>query len=155
MPETRRSFIKKTLSISACTAATASGILPAEANSAWPYEKFATPQFEQAIARLFGGRVITDTDQIKVKLPKIAENGAVVPIKIQSSLKQVESIYIFVEKNYVPFAARFILSPEAEPFVSARLKMADTCDVFVIAEADGKVYSTKRMVKVTIGGCGG
>ncbi len=155
MPETRRSFIKKSVSLGACTAASASVLLPAEANAAWPYGEFATPQLEQAIARLFGGRDIKDSDQIKLKLPQIAENGAVVPIRISISLENVESIYIFVEKNYVPFAARFTLSPEVEPSVSARIKMAETCDVIVIAEADGKVFSAKQMVKVTIGGCGG
>ena len=155
MPDTRRSFIKKSLSISACTAAAAAGILPATVEAAWPYEKFANIQLEEAVTRLFGNREITDTDKIKLKLPRIAENGAVVPITVTSKLEKVESISIFVEKNPVPLAARFSLSPEVDSFVSARLKMAETCDVIAIVKADGNVYSAKKQVKVTIGGCGG
>jgi len=41
------------------------------------------------------------------------------------------------------------------PNVANRLKMAKTSNVIVIVEAGGKLYSTAREVKVTIGGCGG
>lgn len=155
MPDTRRSFIKKSLSISACSVAAVSGILPPAVEAAWPHEKFANIKLEEAITRLFGDRKITDSDKIKLKLPRIAENGAVVPITVTSKLEKVESVSIFVEKNPVPLAARFSLSPEVDSFVSARLKMAETCNVIAMVEADGNVYSAKKQVKVTIGGCGG
>ena len=155
MPETRRSFIKLFLSVSVSTIAAAAGILPASVRAAWPHEYFANVQLKEAVSLLFDDRKITETDKIKLKLPRIAENGAVVPITVTSKLEKVESISIFVEKNPVPLAARFSLSPEVDPFVSARLKMAETCDVIVLVEADGNVYSAKKQVKVTIGGCGG
>lgn len=155
MPETRRSFIKKSVSISACTAAAASGILPTTIQATLPDEKVSTNPFEEAITRLFGDRTITESDKIKLKLPRIAENGAVVPITVTSTLDKVESVSILVEKNPVPLIAHFSLSPEADSFVSARLKMAETSDVIALVEADGNVYSAKQQVKVTIGGCGG
>jgi len=39
--------------------------------------------------------------------------------------------------------------------VANRLKMAKTSNVIVIVEAGGKLYSTTKEVKVTVGGCGG
>jgi len=39
--------------------------------------------------------------------------------------------------------------------VSNRLKMAKTSKVIAVVESDGKLYSTSKEVKVTVGGCGG
>ena len=36
-----------------------------------------------------------------------------------------------------------------------RLKMAKTSKVVAVVEADGKLYSATKEVKVTVGGCGG
>jgi sulfur-oxidizing protein SoxY len=49
----------------------------------------------------------------------------------------------------------FDLSPDVEPFVSARVKMNETCAVIAIAKAEDKFYQAQQIVKVTIGGCGG
>jgi len=38
---------------------------------------------------------------------------------------------------------------------ASRLKMAKTTNVIAIVEAGGKLYSTSKEVKVTVGGCGG
>lgn len=95
------------------------------------------------------------TDKIKLKLPRIAENGSVVPITITSTIENVDSIYILSEKNPVPLIAQFSLDPELETFIGARFKMAKTCDVIVIVKAEDQYYQTRQRVKVTLGGCGG
>ena len=41
------------------------------------------------------------------------------------------------------------------PTIANRLKMAKTSNVVAIVEADGKLYSATKEVKVTVGGCGG
>ena len=41
------------------------------------------------------------------------------------------------------------------PAIANRLKMAKTTNVVAIVEADGKLYSANKEVKVTVGGCGG
>jgi len=79
----------------------------------------------------------------------------VVPITATSNLDGTESISILVPKNNTPLAASFSLSDKAEGFVSTRIKMSQTSDVIVVVKAGGKLYSTKKEVKVTIGGCGG
>ena len=98
---------------------------------------------------------ISSTDKIELKLPSIAENGAVVPITMSSTLEFVEQFYVFVEKNPVPLAAIFNLSPDMEAFASTRLKIGETGDVIVVAKAAGQLYKTQQTVKVTVGGCGG
>lgn len=149
----RRTFIKKSATLGALAA---SGLLnSAPANSAWLAENFTPSKLDQTLKHLFKDAALSETDKITIKIPQIAENGAVVPITISSSLDAVQRIFILVEKNPVPLAAQFDLSPELLPFVSARIKMAETSDVIVIAQSNGAFYRAKERVKVTIGGCGG
>jgi sulfur-oxidizing protein SoxY len=152
-PHSRRAFIKQSATLSALAA---SGLLnPVLARSAWLAENFTPNRLEQTLKHLFTDAAIIETDKIAIKIPQIAENGAVVPITVSSSLDAIKHIFILVEKNPVPLAVQFELLPDLEPFVSARIKMAETSDVIVIVQSNGVLYSAKERVKVTIGGCGG
>jgi sulfur-oxidizing protein SoxY len=97
----------------------------------------------------------TESSDILLKAPDIAENGAVVPITATSNIPGTTSIAIFVEKNPTPLIADFSFSNGAEAYISTRIKMAKTSVVRVSVKAGGKNYTTSREVKVTIGGCGG
>jgi sulfur-oxidizing protein SoxY len=156
MPFNRRKFIQHSLALTACSAATAGGLLvPEKADAELAIAKPVSSLLEVTLKDLFKGAGITDTDKIDIQIPLIAENGAVVPITIATSLNNVQNVYILVEKNPLPLSAKFALSVELDPFVSARLKMAETSDVIVIAETREGLYGARKMVKVTIGGCGG
>ncbi len=118
---------------------------------------------EATIKRLFGNRPIRDGGGvIKVELPLIAENGAVVPItvEVQSPMtpaNYVKNIYIISDKNRRPMNAKFTLSPEmGAAVVGTNLRLGETTDVRAVAElSDGTLLMAKREVKVTVGGCGG
>jgi sulfur-oxidizing protein SoxY len=96
-----------------------------------------------------------NSGDISVKAPDIAENGAVVPVEITSSIAGTESITIFGEKNSLPLIAAFNFSNGAQGYVSTRIKMGTTSNVRAVVKAGGKLYSAAKEVKVTIGGCGG
>ncbi len=156
MPYNRRKFIQHSMTLTAWSVATASSLLASQPVYAEPaIAKPVAGLLEQTLNDLFQGSTITETDKIDIQIPTIAENGAVVPITVTSSLNDVLKVYILVEKNPLPLSAKLSLSPELEPFVSARLKMAETSDVIVIADTGKALYSAKATVKVTIGGCGG
>jgi sulfur-oxidizing protein SoxY len=70
-------------------------------------------------------------------------------------MEGVESITIIASNNPVPLVANFIMGTGASGFVSTRIKMGKTGDVVGVVKAGGKLYSAKKEVKVTIGGCGG
>ena len=113
--------------------------------------------------RLFGGRPIKDgSSAIKLELPLIAENGAVVPVSVEVNAPMapqgyVRTIYIISDKNRRPLNAKFTLSPTmGQAFVGTNLRLGETTDVRAIAElSDGTLLMAKREVKVTVGGCGG
>ncbi len=118
---------------------------------------------EATMKRLFGGRPLKDgSSAIKLELPIIAENGAVVPISVEvaspmTPQNYVKTIYIISDKNRRPMNARFTLTPAmGQAFVAANLRLGESTDVRAIAElSDGTLLQAKRDVKVTIGGCGG
>ena len=122
--------------------------------AARPDTAFASDSADGAINGLFG-QTATISDQITMKIPDIAENGAVVPVTVSTDLPNVESISIVVVNNPTPLAAKFNLSARSLPLVSVRIKMGESSEVQALVMADGKLYKTSKEVKVTIGGCGG
>jgi sulfur-oxidizing protein SoxY len=121
----------------------------------WPEKAFSYVTSSEAMIDLLGTDQATPSDQITMKVPQIAENGAVVPIKITTTLENVESISIIVTRNPRPLAATIEILPGTLPEISSRLKMRETSDVIVVIKTDSGIYSTSKEVKVTIGGCGG
>lgn len=115
------------------------------------------------LKRLFGNRPIQAAgDKIKFEAPMIAENGAVVPVRIEVDLPMtkddyVRNIYIISDKNRRPLNAQFSLTLDSgRASVGTNIRLASTTDVRAIAETSkGALYEAKREVKVTVGGCGG
>ena len=146
----RRFFLRSGIALAALAA------LPrALLAAAWPDKAFSSTVAGEAMADLLGTDQIVPSDQIKLKLPVIAENGAVVPVTISTTLENVESISIVVEKNPRPLAATFEILPGTAAEISSRIKMGQTSDVMAVIKTDSGIYSTAKEVKVTIGGCGG
>lgn len=114
---------------------------------------FISVQEPDALAKLFPGQTITKSDQIEMGVHSLVENGAVVPIKISSTLKNVESISIFVEKNPNPLIAHFNLNPRCQPFIATRIKIQTPSNVSAVVVSNGKPFSATKFVEVTEGGC--
>jgi sulfur-oxidizing protein SoxY len=131
-------------------------LLPAfaAANDKYPEDAFKQKSDAEAIKALYG-KTAELSDKVKLDAPEIAENGAVVPISISSSLADVTSMSILVSENPNALAASYKIPAGTVPSVANRLKMAKTTNVIAIVEAGGKLYSTTKEVKVTVGGCGG
>ncbi|MCK5897829.1 MAG: thiosulfate oxidation carrier protein SoxY [Methylococcales bacterium] len=150
MTTDRRVFLKKAVAI------TGGGLLFSQALDAKGLSSlFIKSSLYESVRHTFKNYRIHQSDKIDLKIPTIAENGAVVPLTVTSFLDNTEQIYIFVEKNPIPLVAIFDLSPMVESLVSARIKMAKTSDVVIIVKAQSRLYQLQREVKVTIGGCGG
>jgi sulfur-oxidizing protein SoxY len=126
----------------------------AAANDKYPEEAFKQKNEADAIKALYG-RTAEPSDKVKLDAPEIAENGGVVPISVTTTLDKVTSISFFVAENPSALAASYRISDGTIPAVANRLKMAKTTNVTAIVEADGKLYSATKEVKVTVGGCGG
>lgn len=101
------------------------------------------------------GATPQESSDILLETPDIAENGAVVPAAVTSSIPGTTKIGIMVEKNPNPLAALFEVPEGTEAHVQTRVKVAQTCLIYGVVEAGGKLYMTAKETKVTLGGCGG
>ncbi|HZO01055.1 MAG TPA: thiosulfate oxidation carrier protein SoxY [Burkholderiales bacterium] len=127
---------------------------PLAALAAWNEQAFGAKSTADALKSLGAPSAATSKD-IVIEAPQIAENGAVVPIEVSSNIPGTSSIAVLIENNPFPLAGRFEFKDGALPFVKLNVKMGETSDVRVLAEAGGKHYVATREIKVTIGGCGG
>jgi sulfur-oxidizing protein SoxY len=121
----------------------------------------ASPEdLAQAIAETFGTRKITP-GKVTLELPKLAENGAIVPVivSVDSPMTvqdHVRRIHLFAEKNPLPRIAEFELGPHnGRARVASRIRVADSQQITAIAElSDGSLWSSAVHVEVTVTGCG-
>ena len=152
----RRKLVKSAVFV--CTTASLVGtgvLMPQQVLGAYATDAFAAKDVDGAISGSLGSGAVTASDSIKLKAPDIAENGAVVPVTVSSSMANVSAISIIASSNVSPLTSTYMLSADSVPFVSTRIKMAKTANVIAVIKADGKLYSATKEVKVTIGGCGG
>jgi len=135
----------------------AAGWLPSGAvrAQAWNKAAFDAHTLGDTMKALGGGEPTQSKDVAFFQTPEIAENGAVVPIGVSSSVPKTEAIAILIEKNPNMLAAVFDIPPGTEPTITTRVKMAQTSNVYALVRADGKYYVASKEIKVTLGGCGG
>jgi len=152
----RRILLKGSLAAGAVAIAAGAGLLtPRAVLAAWPEGAFAAKSVDDALEGLLGTSSHEASDRIRIKAPDIAENGAVVPVTVESEVDGIDSISILAAGNQTPLIASFNLGTGALGFVSTRIKMAKTADVIAVVKAGDKIFSASKEVKVTIGGCGG
>jgi len=151
----RRLFLRGSLAAGAAGVAASAGLLtPSAVLAAWPKAAFESKKAEEAIKAIGGGTPV-ESAEIKIKAPDIAENGAVVPVTISTDMADVETISLIADANPLPLIASTVLGEGAMPYIATRIKMGKTGNVVAVVKAGGKLYSAKKQVKVTIGGCGG
>ena len=143
------------LTLEAFGALAAGALLPLRALAAgWNKDAFQARSAADALKNIGAGSS-TDSKDVVIEAPQIAENGAVVPIEITSNIPGTRSIALVIEKNPFPLAAKFDFAEGALPYVKVNVKVGESSFVRVIAEAGGRNYTAAKEVKVTIGGCGG
>ena len=151
----RRKVLKGALATSLVALAASWGMSGNIAHAARPQMALDADDMDSTLKALFGEDGIQDSESIIVKGPEIAENGAVVPIKVTANMNDAQSIAILVPENPAPMVASFDLQPGVAPQVSVRIKMGKTSDAIALVRSNGQVYRGVKEVKVTIGGCGG
>ena len=119
----------------------------------WPQHAFAEQTITDTMERLFAGHPIRPSEHIEIEMANLAEDGAIVPLRISTTLPEVRSIAILAEKNPVPLIAMYELNPRLEPSISTRIKLAESANVIVVVTAGDGFHSAMRFIEVAIGGC--
>lgn len=151
----RRKVLQGTGGLAVMGLAIAAGLVkPGLARAEWNKEAFSTKSFAEAV-KAMGGSEPSESKDIVINSPDIAENGAVVPFAIQSNVPNTQSIALLIEKNPNILAAEFAIPQGTEPWINTRVKMGQTSRVIALVKAGDKYYYNAKEVKVTLGGCGG
>ena len=155
MDRTRRHVLSAGSSAALLALLSAAGfVLPDAAISAgWNKAAFEGKTIDEALGALGAVNPAESTD-IVMKVPDTAEDGELVPVRIESKIPGTESIALLIEKNAGPLVASFDIPAGTEPIVAIRVKMAETSNLYALVRADGKYFVTRKEVKVIQGACG-
>lgn len=155
MNNQRRNVLKSGSGAALLSVLAAAGIItPGVALADWNKAAFEAKSMADTLKAL-GATTPADSKDVQLTAPDIAENGAVVPIGVASTLPNITMVAIMIEKNPSTLAATFTLPAGTEPNIQTRVKMGQTSNVFAVVKSDGKFFMTSKEVKVTMGGCGG
>ena len=154
MQAIRRDLLKAGTALAALAAFGGALLKPESARAAWNQAAFQAKSAADAM-RALGMHDATESKDIEIRAPDIAENGAVVPIDVTSNIPGTTSISVFIEKNPFPYTGTFDFAAGTVPYVHLRAKLGKSTPVRIVVAANGKYYTAAKEVKVTIGGCGG
>ena len=155
MDQQRRDALKASSGLGVLGLLAAAGLIKPElAQAAWDKDAFAAADMQSAL-KAIGAGAPTESADIQLTAPDIAENGAVVKVGMVSNLPDTEYMALLVERNPAMLAASFAIPAGTIADVETRVKMGQTSDVYAVVKAGGKFFMTKKEVKVTLGGCGG
>jgi len=122
---------------------------------------FAANNLDEIATKFTGGATPIE-GKVKLDLPEIAENGNTVPLTVSvespmTDADYVKEVILLADGNPNAGVATFHFSPASGVAeANTRIRLAGTQNIVAIAKTnDGKFYTAKKQVKVTIGGCGG
>ncbi len=155
MNNQRRNVLKTGSGAALLSVLASAGIIaPGMALAEWNKAAFDAKSMADTLKAL-GAGAPADSKDVQVTGPDIAENGAVVPVGVTSTLPNVTMVAILIEKNPSALAASFNLPAGTEANVQTRVKMGQTSNVYALVKSDGKFFMANKEIKVTLGGCGG
>jgi len=117
--------------------------------------------YNDALSAITGGKTPKESSTVKLKVPEIAENGAVVPVTVEvdspmTDADHVKSIHIIAGKNANARCIDVHLTPaNGKAMFATRVKLGGTQKVTaIVGLSNGDFLIASQSVKVTIGGCG-
>lgn len=148
------SIARRTTLLSLLSVAGGMLLWPLRLLAAWDVNAFSAATLDAALTATFGNDNINETDRIKIDIPDLVENGAVVPVQVSVELDDVRTLSIFAELNPNPLIARFHLAPRCLPAIATRIKVAAPSRIVIVAETAAGLFRAAKFVEVVEGGCG-
>ena len=116
----RREFLSHAAKVAALMAG--AGLLPTSVRAAYDASAFEAKNLAEVLKALGAGAPVESKD-ITIIGPDIAENGAVVPVGVSTTLPGAKRLMLLVEKNPNVLAAAFDVSDAVDANFSTRVKM--------------------------------
>ena len=153
----RREFVQSTSGAAVLGLAVSAGLFPAAASAqtAWNKAAFEAKSLADVVKAMGGAAAATESKDVTLSAPEIAENGNVVRLGAQSAIAGTTWLGLVVEKNPSALTAGFDVIEGTEPNMSTNVKMGQSTNVYALAKVGDKFFYAVKEVKVTLGGCGG
>ncbi|MCC7252015.1 thiosulfate oxidation carrier protein SoxY [Hyphomicrobium sp.] len=167
-----RTLVDRRMMLASAGALTLSGLAPraaraqsgpsaaAAAAAADPAPLVPTAQFNAAFEKIVGGGTPIEGG-VTLELPEDAENGNIVPYKINIESPMTEAdhiarVHLLSTQNPQASVATFHFTPlSGKAAVSGRMRLAKTQEVVAVAVTSANTLLVARtIVNVGIGGCG-
>lgn len=143
----RRAIMKGAVALALLPASTAAALADADDLAA-------------AMNEALGAGYKLNSGRVKVRVPELAENGNVVPLRIEvespmTAADHVKTIFVFSEKNPIANVARFHIGPRAgQARVQTNIRLAASQHITVVARmANDELWAATAKVIVTQGAC--
>ena len=146
----RRSFVKGAISVGLVAG---TGLLGS--NALWAADVTAASEADNLadVIKALGAEGAEMSDKVTLGAPDVAENGAVVPVSVDTDIEGVTGITFIAENNASPYTASYELGPDMLASVAMRIRMGKSGKIIGLVTAGDKIYMAERQVKVTAGGC--
>ena len=152
----RRALLKASLGMGVVGIAAGAGLLkPNAVFAAWPETAFKATTVADALQGLLGSQALVDSSAIRIRILNFGSdtrgvlcNGEELGILVSTTLVNVDSMAILIEKNPSPLAANFRLTKNTQAFIRTRIKMNSTSNVLAVVRSNGKLFVAKRHVLV-------
>jgi predicted secreted protein len=173
-PNSRRRFLRSTVSASVLSVAAVAGLLkPTASHAQFPFFNFkpskrpTTPApavsppaptarvktpLETLVNELRNARPEITTS-VDIMSPEIAVDGASIMLDFQALLPDVDGFAVYIEGNPQPLAAVFYITSNVLPEIKLLVRLAQSSAVTVVARSQGRYYRNSKFIKVTHGGC--
>ena len=156
MNKQRRTVLKTGSSLGLAGLLASLGLLTTQqAWADWNKAAFDAQTLSDALKALGVVAVPAASSDILMTIPDVVEDGALVPVAVESRIANTRMLSLLVEKNPNALAASFTFPEGTEPYLATRLKMDQSCDVLALVKTDDGFFMARQMVIVIQGGCGG
>jgi sulfur-oxidizing protein SoxY len=110
---------------------------------------------DEAIKALYGDVKLEKSEDITIKVPKIASNGGAVPVGVKSDIK-AKTVALFQDANPEAAVCVWEVAEGTNVAYGLKIKMKGSGAVTVVVEGtDGKFYTASKSMQVALGGCEG
>ncbi len=151
----RRAMLRLPAAAGLHAALAALGLLPADfalAQQVGP-AAFRAASVAEALKAL-GVSTAPASKDLAILAAEVSENGAMVDVTLRSGVPGTDFLALLVERNPTPLVCTYRIAEGVEPEFGMTAKVSESSDAILVARADGRYYMTRKLLKVTLGGCG-
>lgn len=108
---------------------------------------------QNALIKLTNGQAITTDKRVHIELPDTAENSAIVPATIRSSVPGTRRIGVFISDHDLPLVAELYTSQHIVPSIFMQIKLERPCVMVALVQTDKHWFTNRADISQLFDNC--